>query len=142
LINDYPKEEQMNTIAQVLGSRPGTIVSIAPNDTVQEALKRMAAYEVGALLVLDEGKLVGVVSERDYARKVALEGKSADTTRINEIMTKKLICAKLRMSQRAAMVLMAKKNIRHLPVLDDSKECVGIVSISDVVQDLEDEDEE
>ncbi len=131
----------MNTIAQVLGSRPGPIVSIAPNDTVQEALKRMAAYEVGALLVLDEGKLVGVVSERDYARKVALEGKSAAATRIDEIMTKKLICAKLRMSRKEAMTLMAKKNIRHLPVLDDDKKCVGIVSIGDVVQDPEDEDE-
>lgn len=132
----------MNDIAHILGSRKGHIVSIGPDDTVHEAIKRMAVHEVGALLVMDKGKLVGLISERDYARKVTLEGRSAESTRVTEIMAKKLICAKLTTDRKEAMALMAKNKIRHLPVLDDKKACVGIVSIRDFVQDLEGEDEE
>lgn len=132
----------MNDIAHILGSRRGRIVSVGPSDTVHEAIKRMAAHEVGALLVMDEGKLVGLISERDYARKVMLEGRAAETTRVAEIMAKKLVCTSLKMGRREAMALMAKNKIRHLPVLDEKKACVGIVSIRDFVQDLEGEDEE
>ena len=132
----------MKSIAQVLGSRIGNIVSIAPDETVKAALKLMAAHEVGALLVMEKGKLVGLVSERDYARKVALEGKAAETTRVDEIMAKKLISTTLAMGSKEAMALMAKNNIRHLPVLDEKKTCLGIVSIRDFVHDLEGEDED
>lgn len=131
----------MSDIAQILGSRRGQIFSVGPGDSVHEAIKRMAAHEVGALLVMDKGKLVGLISERDYARKVVLEGRSSDSTLVAEIMAKKLVCAGLNMGRREAMALMAKNKIRHLPVLDDKKVCIGIVSIRDFVQDLEGEDE-
>ena len=131
----------MNDISQILGSRKRGIISIGPNDTVQEAIKRMAANEVGALLVMEQGKLVGLISERDYARKVTLEGRSAESTPVTDIMAKKLICANLKMGNKEAMALMAKNNIRHLPVLDEKKTCIGIVSIRDFVHDIEGEDE-
>ena len=131
----------MTDVAQILGSRKRGIISIGPNDSVHEAIKRMAANEVGALLVMEKDKLVGLISERDYARKVALEGRSSETTAVTDIMAKKLICANLKMGRKEAMALMAKNNIRHLPVLDEKKACIGIVSIRDFVQDLEGEDE-
>ena len=131
----------MNDIGQILGTRKRGIISIGPNDSVHEAIKRMAANEVGALLVMDSGKLVGLISERDYARKVTLEGRSAESTSVTDIMAKKLICATPKMGRKEAMALMAKNNIRHLPVLDEKKACIGIVSIRDFVQDIENEDE-
>ena len=129
-------------ISQILASRTGRhIVSIEPKASVKEALKLMAAHEIGALLVMSKGKLVGLVSERDYARKVSLEGKSADTTLVEEIMTRKLISATRETGREEAMALMVKNNFRHLPVLDAQKTCIGIVSMRDLVQDIEGEDE-
>lgn len=132
----------MTNISQVLGSRKGRILSVAPGESVNAAIQSMAKHEVGALLVMDKGKLVGILSERDYARKIILEGKSADSTKVNEIMVAKVICAKLDMTKKEAMAIMAKNNIRHLPVVDEKKEVVGVVSIRDFVHDLEGEDEE
>ncbi len=132
----------MNDIEQILGSRIGKIFSVSPFETVYQAMKKMAEHEVGALLVMDKDKLVGLISERDYARMVMIERSSSEETRVADIMTKKLICVTLKTSRKEAMSLMSKNNIRHLPVLDEGKTCVGVVSIRDFVQDLEDEDEE
>ena len=132
----------MNDIEQILGSRRGRIFAIGPQETVFAAMQSMAEHGIGALLVMDKGKPVGLISERDYARKVVLERRSSETTRVDEIMSKKLICATLKMGRKEAMTLMAKNKIRHLPVFDEAKQCVGVVSIRDFVQDIEGEDDE
>jgi CBS domain-containing protein len=104
-----------------------------PDALVYDALKIMAEKEVGSLLVLDEGKLVGIISERDYARKVILKGKSSLDTPVGEIMTPKVISVRPENTIEECMALMTDKHIRHLPVVVDEK-VVGVVSIGDVVK--------
>ena len=98
-----------------------------------DALQLMADKDVGALLVLDDGKLAGILSERDYARKVILQGKASKTTPVREIMTTQVVCAQAGESIEEAMVLMTNKRIRHLPMLDGER-LVGVVSIGDLVK--------
>jgi len=125
----------MKSISQILGSRRGIFVTIGLSESVHDALQLMAEHEVGALLVVENGKLVGILSERDYARKVVLKGKSSQETQVHEIMTERVICATLHMSVEEAMAIMTAGHIRHLPVQDDLKELVGIVSMRDLVQE-------
>lgn len=132
----------MSTIAKILGLRKGRILSIGPEESVTAAIQAMAKHEVGALLVMDKGKMVGILSERDYARKVVLEGRSGDGTKVKDIMVAKVICAKLDMTAKEAMAIMAKNAIRHLPVVDEKKTVVGVVSIRDFVYDIEAESED
>ncbi|NIV18402.1 MAG: CBS domain-containing protein, partial [Woeseiaceae bacterium] len=112
--------------------------SVKPDDTIFNSLKVMADKEVGALLVLDGDKLVGIVTERDYARRVILEGKSSQSSSVSEIMTSQVLCVSPKQTVDECMALMTDKRARHLPVLDDDK-VVGVVSIGDLVKATIDE---
>jgi len=123
----------MNTISDILGSRKGTVISIGSTKSVHDALLLMAEHDVSALLVMDQGKLVGIVSEKDYARKVVLQGRTSTETKVSEIMVEhdRIHFAKLKMTQQEAIKLMSENQIRHLPVVDGKKTVVGVVSIRD-----------
>lgn len=125
----------MTTIDIILAHKGNQVWSIESSAQVFEALKMMAEKNVGALLVLEDQKIVGILSERDYARKVILEGKSSKTTPVSEIMTSKVLYISPNQSVEECMVIMTTKNIRHLPVLEND-ELVGIVSIGDVVNEI------
>ena len=123
----------MATVNQMLLSKGSEIHSIAPDATVLEALRLMAEKDVGALVVIDGDEMAGIFSERDYARKIALQGKSSRTTPIWAVMTDEVICVSPDLTADKCMVIMTDKRIRHLPVLDDGR-LVGIISIGDVVK--------
>jgi len=120
-------------VRQLLRTKGHDIWSIAPDDSVYDALKLMADRDVGALLVLEEGNLVGILSERDYARKVILRGKSSMDTPVEEIMTQKVISVSPEQTIAECMTLMTDKHVRHLPVFEDDR-LIGLVSIGDVVK--------
>ena len=125
----------MKNVGQMLEEKGQELLSISPDATVFEALQRMADANVGALVVLDGEKLAGIFSERDYARKVILVGKSSKETGVREIMTDKVLCVSLERTVEQCMALMTAKRIRHLPVLDHKK-VVGVISIGDVVKEM------
>lgn len=125
----------MKTIQQLLATKKHQeVISIAPHRPVFDALVVMAEYEIGALMVLEGDKLVGIFSERDYAREVVLKGKSSKTTAVSEVMTANVISVKLGDTVEQAMTVMTEKRIRHLPVLDNNK-VVGMLSIGDLVKE-------
>ncbi|MBI5920279.1 MAG: CBS domain-containing protein [Betaproteobacteria bacterium] len=123
----------MRTISDILGSRKGTVVSIGSTDSVHHALTQMEKHNLSALLVMDKGKLVGIVSEKDYARKVVLQGRTSKATKVSDIMVEddRIHFATLKMTEQEAIKRMSENQIRHLPVLDGRKKVVGVVSISD-----------
>ena len=123
----------MTTVSDILGSRRGTVISIGSMESVHDALIQMEEHNVSALLVMDKGKLVGIVSEKDYARKVVLQGRTSKDTKVRDIMVDhdRLLFATLKMTQQEAIVLMSENQIRHLPVLDSKKKVVGVISIRD-----------
>jgi CBS domain-containing protein len=125
----------MKNVGELLKSKPHRVVAVKPEDTVLEAIKVLAAYDVGAVMVVKDEKLVGIMSERDYTRKVVLQGRQSDTTRVSEVMTEHVICVSPRSSARDCMALMSTKSIRHLPVIENGK-AVGMVSIRDIVDDI------
>lgn len=125
----------MKTIAQVLGNRYGVLIKVRPAESVLHALEVMAQYNVGAVLVMDDDKLVGIMTERDYARKVALKSKNSETTRVRDIMTSQVICGTPYMTLDHAMSLTSERNIRHLPVLDDYKDVIGVISTRDLIRE-------
>lgn len=125
----------MKTIAQVIEGKPGPIATVEADNTVISALRVMANRGIGAVLVTDNGALAGIFSERDYARKVVLQGKDSSTTPVRDIMTSKLIHVTPDMTVDQAMQLMSDRRIRHLPVLDPSGALVGVVSIGDLVKE-------
>lgn len=125
----------MKTVQQLLEGKRHGVVSVRPETSVLDALRVMAEKEIGAVLVLDGERLAGILSERDYARKVVLEGKSSKETPVSEIMTSKLVCIRPDQSVEECMGIMTDKRIRHLPVLDHKK-VVGIISIGDVVKEM------
>jgi CBS domain-containing protein len=128
-----PGEETMNaTVGSILGRKGRNIWSVAPDATVYEAIELMAAKGVGAVLVISEGRLTGIISERDYARKVILQGRSSKDTFVREIMTSDLITVKPEHSAEECMRLVTDHRIRHLAVLDRG-ELAGIISIGDLV---------
>lgn len=125
----------MKTIQQLLdGKKHKEVISIAPHRPVFDALVVLAEYKIGALVVLDGDKLVGIFSERDYAREVILQGKSSKTTAISEVMTANVISSKLTDTVEQAMSVMTEKRIRHLPVLEGGK-VIGVLSIGDLVKE-------
>ena len=125
----------MKTIQQLLATKKHQeVISIAPHRPVFDALVVMAEYEIGALMVLEGEKLVGIFSERDYAREVVLKGKSSKTTAVSEVMTANVISVKLGDTVEQGMTVMTEKRIRHLPVLDNAK-VVGMLSIGDLVKE-------
>ena len=125
----------MKTVKQILEEKGCQVWSVAPTATMFEALTMMAEREVGALTVLEDDKLVGIVSERDYARKVILRGRTSRDTLVQEIMSSPVICVHLDQTVDECMALMTGKRFRHLPVLEEQK-LVGIVSIGDLVHSM------
>jgi len=120
------------TISEILNHKGATVWSISPELMVFDAIQMMADKNVGALLVIDQGKLVGILSERDYTRKVALKGKSSKQTPVKEILSEQLIHVSPAHTVEDCMRLMTEHRVRHLPVLDGDK-IVGVVSIGDLV---------
>jgi len=125
----------MKNVAELLKSKPSRLVSVKPEESVLDAIKLMATENIGAAIVMSGDRLVGIFSERDYARKVVLKGRSSEATRVEEIMTANVVCVSPRAKSRECMTLMSEKNIRHLPVVDEGR-VVGMVSIRDIVTDI------
>jgi CBS domain-containing protein len=125
----------MVMVSQCLQRKGRSVWSIDPDASVYDALKLMAEKDIGALLVLEGDELAGIFSERDYARKVVLKGKSSKETTLREIMTSRVICVHQHQSIEECMALMTEYHVRHLPVLVDEK-LVGVISIGDVVKEI------
>jgi CBS domain-containing protein len=125
----------MKTLRQLLSGKNKALATAAPNDTVLSALQLMATHNIGAVLVLDGEKLVGIFSERDYARKIILHGKASKDTKVSEIMSDKVLYVTLDRTIDECMALMSEKHFRHLPVMDDQQKVVGIISIGDLVKE-------
>jgi CBS domain-containing protein len=123
----------MKTVRQVLGQKGHSVYTIAPDAPVLDALRAMADHDVGALVVEEDGELVGLISERDYARKVILKGKFSKDVPVREIMNTQVVCVGSRQRMDACMALMTEKRQRHLPVLEN-EQLAGIISIGDVVK--------
>ena len=119
-------------VSDILKTKGSNVYSITSGLTVLDALKVMGEKNVGALLVIEDEQLLGIISERDYARKIILKGKSSQDTLIKEIMTEKVICVAPDDNIEKCMELMSGKKIRHLPVVKDDK-VSGVISITDVV---------
>ena len=128
----------MKTVKQVLDGKGYKVHSVAPDTSVYEALQKMAQEGIGALVVLDAGELAGIVSERDYARKVVLEGRHSKETPVRDIMTENVICVSSDLRIDASMSIMTQKTVRHLVVRDDGK-INGVISIGDVVKAIIDD---
>ena len=123
----------MKTVKEILDAKGNEVLSVSADETVYNALKLMAEKNVGALVVLEQGKLTGLFSERDYARKITLKGRSSPDTRVDEVMTKRVVCADLKHTAEECMALMTDKRVRHLPVVQDNQ-VIGLVSIGDLVK--------
>jgi CBS domain-containing protein len=125
----------MKTVDQILQAKGRELWSIDPDASVYEALKLLAEKNIGALLVRNQEDLVGIFSERDYARRIILKGKSSKETRVREVMTEKPICVGPAGNVEECMALMTNNHIRHLPVLDGNR-VMGVVSIGDIVKEI------
>jgi CBS domain-containing protein len=125
------------TVRQMLAGR-GSFISVAPSTTVFEALQRMAEHNIGAVLVMSDRRLVGIFSERDYARKVVLRGLNSRNTPVGDLMTGKVITVELSWTADQCMALMTEHHIRHLPVVEGD-DVVGVISIGDAVKAVVDE---
>jgi CBS domain-containing protein len=125
----------MTSAADLLKKHHSELWHVRPEDTVFEALQTLAGYDVGALMVMEADRLVGVFSERDYTRKIALQGLNSKETTVAEIMTRNVLSVKPSTDSSDCMTLMSEKKIRHLPVLDGSK-VLGMISIRDIMDDI------
>jgi len=125
----------MKTVQSLLEKKGSQIWSIGPDASVFEAISLMAEKGIGAVLVMEDGRLCGILSERDYARKVILAGKSSRQTPVRDIMTRSVLCARLEQTVEQCLALMTDKRIRHLPVADDGN-VIGLVSIGDLVKEI------
>ncbi len=125
----------MTTVRHILEEKGHQVWSVGPGDRVYDAIKMMADKDVGALVVLDGGKIVGLVTERHYARNVFLKGRASPQTRVDDIMERNVVCVGPDQSIEDCMALMTTKRIRHLPVIEHG-ELLGIVSIGDLVKSM------
>lgn len=125
----------MTTVAQLLALKGDEVISVSPSTMVYSAIELMADRNVGALAVMEDDRLVGIFTERDYARKVILKGKASPTTTVLEVMSENPICVYPTHTVEQCMALMTEKTFRHLPVLQDNK-MVGMISIGDLVKSI------
>ena len=128
----------MKPVSELFNNREGsgaTLWSVTPDDTVFDAIRVLAERGVGALIVMEKGKLVGILSERDYTRKIALQGKNSKEARVRDIMTANVLVVSPKTRTRECMAIMSEKNIRHLPVVDGDT-VVGMLSIRDLMNDI------
>jgi CBS domain-containing protein len=126
----------MKGVAQILRGKPSkTVHAIGPNDTVFDAVKKMAEHGIGGLLVMEGEKILGIITERDYARKIALAGRTSKETPVSVIMTTEVLCVGPQQTTEECMAIMTENRVRHLPVLDKGK-LIGLVSIGDLVKDI------
>ncbi len=126
----------MNTVAFILKAKQHqSVLTIAPTATVIDAVRMMAEYNIGGLPVVEDGKIVGIVTERDYARKIALSGRSSEQTLVRDIMTSHVMYVSPSQTNEDCMALMTSHRLRHLPVLDNGQ-LVGLISIGDLVKDI------
>ncbi len=125
----------MKPVIELLKKRNSALFQVAPDVTVFDGLKLLASYGIGAILVMDQDKLIGIFSERDYTRKVALEGKNSREITIADIMTRNVISVPPSAGTRLCMTLMSTNKIRHLPVVEGGK-VLGLISIRDIMDDI------
>jgi CBS domain-containing protein len=127
-------EEIMKTIKQILAEKTKPLTTVAPGDTVQKAIELMCERDIGAVMVVDGNKLSGIFTERDCLHKVTALGRNPRETLVSEVMTEKVRFVKLDMEVSQGLALMTERFFRHLPVLDDKQNILGIVSIGDLVK--------
>src|ERR1700693_3712058 len=125
----------MATIRQVLDKKGHEVFSVGLDETVYDSIKKMADKNVGSLVVMEGNKLIGIISERHYARNVVLKGKASPTTPVRDIMERRVVCVQPETTIEQCMALMSDKRVRHLPVLEE-KSVIGIVSIGDLVKSI------
>ena len=125
----------MKPVSELLKRRPSAAWTTEPEMSVFDALHLLARHDIGALMVMEQGKLVGIFSERDYTRKVALSGRSSKDVTVAEIMTRNVVVVSAQTRSRECMALMSHHKVRHLPVLAGDK-VLGMISISDIVDDI------
>lgn len=121
-------------IADILKEKGSQVFSISPNSTVYESIEKMSEKNVGALLVMDGEKLVGIISERDYSTKIILKGRTSKDTKVQEIMSEEVHCVTPKDNVETCMNVMTEGKFRHLPVLDNQKNVAGVISIGDLVK--------
>jgi CBS domain-containing protein len=127
----------MTAVADILKSKASSAVhTIAPTDSVLDALRRMADKGIGALLVMENDAIVGIVTERDYARKIALLGRTSAATLVRDVMTREVLFVRPSQTSEECMALMTENRLRHLPVVTDERKLVGLISIGDLVKDI------
>jgi CBS domain-containing protein len=125
----------MTTIRQLLREKGNKICSVGPESTVYDAIRKMADEDIGSLVVMEGGKIVGIITERHYARNVVLKGRASPATRVRDIMENKVLYAQPDQSVEECMAIMTDKRVRHLPVIEQGKE-IGLVSIGDLVKSI------
>lgn len=125
----------MGTVRILLDTKGHEILSVEPEDSVFDAIKLMSDRNIGSVLVMENNKLIGILSERDYARKVILKGRSSRDTHVKDIMSSRVVCITPEKTVNEAMAVMSDKRFRHLPVLEDD-EVVGVISIGDLVKNI------
>ena len=136
LLQDVPERSAMTAVAHILKAKADqTVYNIAPAASVFDAMRLMADKGIGALLVMEDETIVGIITERDYARKVVLMGRSSKETPVREIMTSAVMYVRLDQTSEECMALMTENRLRHLPVLD-GRALIGLVSIGDLVKDI------
>jgi CBS domain-containing protein len=129
------QEKVMKLLEHLLSAKRHRVISIGPDDTVFQALAVLAQYDIGALLVMEGGRPVGIFSERDFARKVVLQGLDSKDTTVRKVMSDKLICVTLAQTVEDCMAIMTDRHIRHLPVLEEDGSVAGFLSIGDLVKE-------
>ena len=125
----------MKLLEQLISGKRHRLISVGPDETVLHALAIMAQYDIGALLVMQDGNPVGIFSERDFARKVVLLGKESKDTPVREVMSDKLVCVTLNQTVEECMAIMTDRHFRHLPVLAEDGSVAGFLSIGDLVKE-------
>jgi CBS domain-containing protein len=133
VVANHKQREEGMKVSEILNQKGREIFSVQPDHTVYDAIAKMAEHNIGALLVMQDSKLMGIISERDYRNKVILKGRTSKDTEVEDIMSKDVVCVEPTDSVNLCMQLMTNKKIRHLPVMDD-EQVVGVVSIGDVVK--------